>query len=88
MIEYEIWTEPYLASGMEIPSRPALVGKREATSFEEACIQYCSNDKIQKGWGQFNPTKLTLWGLRLYPSYDEAENANTLWETYRKRLNE
>lgn len=87
MKEFDIWAEPYLASGMEgIPSLPLLVARNvKSDTFEEACDFICKEPEIYKSWGEYDPVRRRLWGCKLHPSYEEAEAS---WAELRKRNRE
>ena len=87
MKEFGIWAEPYLCTGMEgVPSQPLRVARNvKANTFEEACDFICNDPIIQEGWGNYDPVKRSLWGCKLYPTFEEAEAP---WAELRKRNRE
>ena len=83
---YNIWAEPYLATGMEgIPSQPIIVARGvEGETFEEACDTYCAIPENIEGFGEYNPIRRSLWGCKLHPTREEAEAP---WAELRNRNN-
>jgi hypothetical protein len=69
--QFGIWSEGYLATGMDgIPSDPHFWGMVEAETFQEACNKLAEKNEGFKN--SYDPKRMTYWGCRLYPSFDEA----------------
>ena len=66
----EVWSEGYLATGMEgVPAGANFEGRVKAESFQEAC------DKILGHRDDYNRDKLTLWGCRLFDNEQAARRS-------------
>ena len=68
MVEFEIWSEGYSATGES--SGPIYFGKSFGRTFREACDNFAkSNPEFARN---YDPDRLTHWACRLYSSKDSA----------------
>ena len=75
-MKFEIWSEGYLATGMEgIPEKARMLAEVEADSFQEACDKLCSDPDWQRRYGNYNPERLTVWGCRLFDNEADARKS-------------
>ena len=72
MTVFEIYVEGHQATGSS--STAQLITTQEAPSFREACIRAHQRGAF-KGYGEFNPEKLTLWGCRLFDNRTDAQKS-------------
>jgi len=74
-IQWEIWTEGYLCSGMEgIPAPAKFLGTSFAPSFKEACVAFFRG-RDPKRYGDFNPDTMQFWGCRLFDNEADARKS-------------
>lgn len=72
-MKFEIWSEGYLATGMEgIPACARKLAEVDADSFREACDKVCSDKSWQERNGDYNAERLTVWGCRLFDNEADA----------------
>jgi hypothetical protein len=70
----EIWSEGYLATGMEgIPAPAHLHGVIEAENLREACEKLAEADEGFKGY--FNAKNMSYWGCRLFDNEADARKS-------------
>lgn len=70
MKKYQIWSEGYLATGMDFPEPAKLWGEVEAESFQAACDGMFSGDaELQR---YYDRERLTVWGCRLFDNEADA----------------
>ena len=68
VVEYEIWTEGFRATGES--GKATLMGTSKGKTFKEACINFSKTDPDFRKF--FDKKGLTYWGCRLYPTHSEA----------------
>jgi hypothetical protein len=66
---YNIWVEGFSATGQHGPAQ--FIASVDSTSFKEACIKLATPE-IQRKYGNFNETYLTLWGCKLFDNEVDA----------------
>lgn len=83
-MKYDIWSEGYLATGMEdIPAKAKLVARGiEGKDFIDACYNWArKNENNLKDWGGINisintdKSSVSLWACRLFPTEAEARKS-------------
>jgi len=69
---YELWMEGYYCTGMETGPAPArMVGRVEASSFKNACIEFSKTKEAQK-LGGFREENLSFYDCRLFDNPVDA----------------
>lgn len=81
-MKFDIWTEGYLATGMEgIPARAKLVAKDvEGKTFDDAVKNWVASQdpqELEDSWGDYSfyEGKHFLWGCQLFPTEEEARKS-------------
>lgn len=77
---YEIWSEGYLASGMEgTPCKATFHGTCEGSNFREACNNFFKDEECYNSGipgvnisGIFHETSPSLWACRLFDNESDA----------------
>jgi hypothetical protein len=76
MKTWEVWSEGYLATGMEgVPAPAQKLGEAQAETFKDACDLVCSSSTFQVRQGNYDPVRLTVWGCRLFDNKEEAQKS-------------
>lgn len=66
-MKFAIWSEGYLATGMEgIPAPAIKLGDVEADTFKDACVKLCTQPGWQERNGNFDAERLAVWGCQLF----------------------
>lgn len=72
-MNYQIWMEGYLVTGMEgTPAGAKFLGTFSAENFKNACITWDSIHNRDKGYGDFDIQNLSVWGCGLFDNEIEA----------------
>lgn len=75
-MKFQIWSEGYLATGMEgIPVTAKMLAEVEAETFREACDKVCSDPDWQKRYGNYNAEHLTVWACGLFDNEADARKS-------------
>lgn len=75
-MNFQIWSEGYLVSGMEgIPEKARMLAEVEAETFQEACDKLCGDQDWQRLHGNYNAERLTVWGCRLFDNETDARKS-------------
>lgn len=66
-MNFDVWSEGYAATGES--GGAVYHGQATAASFREACVKVLGRNEL------FDPTRLTYWGCRLFPTEEEARRS-------------
>ncbi len=66
---FKIWMTGIWVQGMHKPSEASFVGSCYGNTFREACINWFTQENALQ---DFNEERLSYWGCRLYPTFEEA----------------
>lgn len=70
---FEIWSEGYSGHADEGAGGQARkFGEVPADTFQQACDTFCSSEEWQKRNGNYDPSRLTVWGRRLFDNETDA----------------
>ncbi len=73
---YEVWSEGFLATGMNGRPAPAkLLATVEADSFSGACDKLLATDAGNEAFGPYDRERRTVWGCRLFDNEADARRA-------------
>jgi hypothetical protein len=76
MKEWEIWSEGYLATGMEgIPETAQLMGKFVANSFKEACDKWAATLTDPYSKSCYDGERLMFWACGLFDNEADARKS-------------
>lgn len=76
MKEWEIWSEGYLATGMEgAPAKAQLYGKFYGETFRDACDQWAKTLTDPHSISCYNAERLSFWVCRLFDNETDARKS-------------
>lgn len=72
MKEFPIYVEGYAATGQRGGAKRVCSARGE--TFGDACVNAYMEGKFE-GYGNFDATRLTLWGCKLFSNWNDASRS-------------
>lgn len=74
--EWEVWSEGYLATGMEgIPATAQFHGKFNGETFRDACDKWAETLSDDYSKSCYDGERLTFWACRLFDNEADARKS-------------